>query len=294
MNPTQLPAWQTLTGLAHQEKAEGGNSPQRRAQGPVLKIGGVLADFSRQQIATPVLDELLNLANQSQLAQAITAQLAGDKINASENRAVLHTALRAPHDARPSAVAETIEAESERLAGFVTAVRTNQWRGYTGKAIQHVVHIGIGGSHLGPELAYRALAKPTDPLKVSFLANLDGHAARDALHGLNPETTLFIVVSKSFSTLETKMNANTARNWFIERTGDLAAIKQHFVAVTSNLDAAADFGMPKENLFAMWDWVGCCSHWVRPSLKSCWPAHMSSTSIWQALPLQRTCRCSWL
>ncbi len=253
MNPTQLPAWQNLTALVAEQRTD---TSRGAAAGPVLKIGGVLADFSRQQIDAAVLTELLNLASQSKLTEAITAQLAGDKINASENRAVLHTALRAPHGARPGAVADTIEAESERLAAFVTAVRTHQWRGYTGKAIQHVVHIGIGGSHLGPELAYRALASPTDALKVTFLANLDGHAARDALHGLDPETTLFIVVSKSFSTLETKMNANTARSWFIERTGDLAAIKQHFVAVTSNLAAAADFGMPEENLFAMWDWVG--------------------------------------
>ncbi len=253
MTPTELPAWQALANLA---KGHAEPSDSTATATPSLRVGGLFADFSRQLVSQPVLSELLALAQQSKLADAIQAQLTGETINQSEGRAVLHSALRAPHQARPAAVADIIETESERLAAFVTAVRTNQWRGYTGKAIRQIVHIGIGGSHLGPELAYRALSKPTDPLQVTFLANLDGHAARDALHALDPETTLFIVVSKSFNTLETRMNASTARSWFIERTGDLNAIEQHFVAVTSNLEAAAEFGMPKENLFAMWDWVG--------------------------------------
>ena len=246
VSPTKLPAWQQLAAI----------EDTSASMDLSLRMGELLVDFSRQCITEEALQQLLALADQSGLKSAIADQLSGVHINESEDRAVLHSALRAPHDHRPAKVADTIEHESERLASFVASVRSNQWRGYTGRAIDTVVHIGIGGSHLGPELAYRALSSPTDALHVRFLANLDGQSARDALHGINPETTLFIVVSKSFSTLETKMNAATARSWFIERTGDLNAIPKHFVAVTSNLEAAAEFGMPEDNLFAMWDWVG--------------------------------------
>lgn len=250
-NRTDLPAWGSLRDHAAQKPSARTSSSDLQ-----IRVGELYVDFSRQGIDPEVLTQLLALAEQVGLAAAIKAQFAGEHINSSEDRAVLHSALRAPFAERPAAVADIIESENERLAQFVAAVRTNQWRGYTGKAIDTVVHIGIGGSHLGPELAYQALRSATDPYEVRFLANLDGHSARDALRGLNPETTLFIVVSKSFSTLETKMNASTARSWFIERTGDLSAIPKHFVAVTSNLEAAAEFGMPKDNLFAMWDWVG--------------------------------------
>ncbi len=244
--PTQLPAWKALSAAEERYSASSLS----------VRLGELLVDFSRQGIAPDTLQELIKLADQSKLKEAIDDQLSGVHINSSEDRAVLHSALRAPFEQRPAEVAQVIETESERLAAFVASVRSNRWRGYTGKAIRTVVHIGIGGSHLGPELVYKALSRPTDAIQVRFLANLDGQSARDALHSLDPETTLFIVVSKSFSTLETKMNASTARSWFIERTGDLAAIPKHFVSVTSNLQAAAEFGMPEENLFAMWDWVG--------------------------------------
>ena len=251
----ELPAWKALETLASDEASAGAQTASP-AQSMQFRVGELVSDFSRQAISSEVLTQLLALAEQSGLSDSINAQLSGAHINASEDRAVLHSALRAPHHLRPEKVADVIEAERERLAAFVAAVRSNQWRGYTGKAIRTVVHIGIGGSHLGPELAYRALSSPNDAIQVRFLANLDGHSAKDALHNLDPETTLFIVVSKSFSTLETKMNASTARSWFIERTGNIEAIKKHFVAVTSNLEAAAEFGMPEDNLFAMWDWVG--------------------------------------
>ena len=252
MNPTETPAWRSLAEHAAQER-KGARPPAINLR---RQLDGLYIDFSRQQISEHVIADLLALAEQVGLQDAINAQLGGERINLSEDRAVLHSALRAPHSVRPSEVADEIEVELEKLAQFVTAVRTGQWRGYTGKTIRTVVHIGIGGSHLGPELAYRALRSATDPVQVRFLANLDGDAAREALHELDAETTLFIVVSKSFGTLETKMNANTARSWFMERTCDPEAIARHFVAVTSNLRAAEEFGMPASNLFAMWDWVG--------------------------------------
>lgn len=262
MNPTELPAWKTLDTLANAFRPSIDGlmpdkpHPANSLGGPRLSCNGVSVDFSRQQVTAEVMTTLVKLCNQAGLARAIEQQFSGAMINTSEQRPALHSALRAPFDERPPAVADIIEQELERLYAFATAVRSGQWRGYTGKTIRSLVHIGIGGSHLGPELAYSALASPADPFEVRFLANLDGQAAADALLGMDPETTLCIVVSKSFTTLETKRNADLVRSWFIERTGRIDAIPQHFVAVTTNLSAAAQFGIPKDNLFAMWDWVG--------------------------------------
>jgi glucose-6-phosphate isomerase len=158
---------------------------------------------------------------------------------------------------RPAAYAEAVEAALARMLDFAERVRSGIWRGATGKAIKNVVHVGIGGSHLGPELAVNALkgGKGTGP-QVRFVANIDRSALDAALTGLDPETTLFIVASKSFSTLETRVNADSARAWFLERMADLDALKHHFVAITENVDAAQTFGMSQEQLFPMWDWVG--------------------------------------
>jgi len=259
MNPTQLNAWKTLDALASSRESATSLSKSDIAAeqgGPRLTCGPISVDFSRQQITPAVLKALIDLCEEAGLEAAIEAQFSGAEINTSEQRAVLHTALRAPFDSRPEAVATAIEQELERAIAFATEVRSGQWRGYTGKTIRNLVPIGIGGSHLGPELAHSALASEADPFDVRFLANLDGQAAVDALAGLNPETTLCIIVSKSFTTLETKRNAELVRSWFLERTGDLEAISKHFVSVTTNLSAAAEFGIPQENLFAMWDWVG--------------------------------------
>ena len=259
MNPTQLDAWKALAALAQTFKFDAsrtGTADQEATGGPRISCGGVSIDFARQQVNAEVLTKLVELCEQAELKESIDAQFAGADINTSENRPALHSALRAPFDARPESVASVIEHELERVYAFATAVRSGQWRGYTGKSIRSIVHIGIGGSHLGPELGFSALASSTDPFEVRFLANLDGQAAIDALQGLDPETTLCIIVSKSFTTLETKRNADLVRSWFIERTGSLPAIAKHFVAVTTNLPAAAEFGIPEDNLFAMWDWVG--------------------------------------
>jgi glucose-6-phosphate isomerase len=168
----------------------------------------------------------------------------------------LHTALRAPPDRQPPTIGDAVHEELARLVGFADAVRTGAWRGFTGKAITTIVHIGIGGSHLGPELAVDALAHCPGRFEIHFVANVDGAALARALATADPETTLFTIVSKSFTTLETRENAKAARGWFLERTGRVDAIAQHFVAVTANPSAAAGFGLPASNLFPIWDWVG--------------------------------------
>ena len=219
------------------------------------RLGPLFFDYSKQRIDTAVIAALADLAEESGLHDAIQALFDGEHVNTTEDRPALHTALRAPDGEGPEAVGGLVEAERDRFLTFAEDVRSGRWRGHAAKAIRTVVHIGIGGSHLGPELVCQALKPDSDP-EIRFLANIDGDAATRALAGLDPATTLFIVASKSFTTLETRTNAATARSWFVERTCDPGAIPRHFVAVTANDDAAEAFGMPPANRFAMWDWVG--------------------------------------
>lgn len=212
-------------------------------------------DYSKQRIDAAVMAALIDLAEECGLDDAIQAMFVGEHVNTTEDRPALHTALRAPDGEGPKAVAGLVEAERNRFLTFAEDVRSGRWRGHTGEAISTVVHIGIGGSHLGPELVCQALRPDSDP-EIRFLANIDGDAATRALTGLDPATTLFIVASKSFATLETRTNAATARSWFVERTCDPHAVARHFVAVTANDEAAQAFGMPPANRFATWDWVG--------------------------------------
>lgn len=241
--------------MAEQRAGQDIKGDSRRFHTYSGRIGEVLVDYSKQQIDAEVLGALLELAQQSKLVDAIEALFHGEHVNTGEDRPALHTALRAPDGECPEPVANVVEAERRRFLDFAEDVRLGSWRGHTGKAIRDIVHIGIGGSHLGPALACQALAPDSDP-RIRFLANIDGDAATRTLAGLDPATTLFIVVSKSFSTLETRLNAATARSWFIERTLDPAALPRHFVAVTANDAAAKAFGLPKGNRFPMWDWVG--------------------------------------
>ena len=208
-------------------------------------------DFSKQAVADDVVDALVELAQESELAGAIEDLFSGAPINNTDNRPVLHTLLRAPAEACPAEVAE----ERERFLAVAQAVRTGTRRGYTGRPFEAVVAIGIGGSQLGPELVVDALRTPQAP-EVRFLANVDGDAATRALAGLDPATTLVVAVSKSFTTLETRVNAETTRSWFLERTCDPGAVAEHFLAVTANQEAAAEFGIRPENRFDIWDWVG--------------------------------------
>ena len=253
--PDQLPSWHRLAVLAEQRAGQAIAEDPHRFGAYTGRIGQVFVDYSKQRIDAEVAAALHDLARQSKLEDAIEALFHGENVNTGEGRPALHTALRVPDGEGPEAVANVVEPERRRFLSFAEGVRLGAWRGHTGKAIRDVVHIGIGGSHLGPALACQALASDSDP-KIRFLANIDGDAATRTLAGLDPATTLFIVVSKSFSTLETRVNATTARSWFVERTLDPTAVPRHFVAVTAN-DAAADaFGLPPENRFAMWDWVG--------------------------------------
>ena len=247
--PEDLASWKALAGLSAQE----GRVPGA-CSGPMrLSTGGLLMDFSRQRVDDEIIETLLTLADESGLQNAIEDLFEGGIVNASEGRPALHAAIRAPRDERPKAVAELIEAEQERMFDLANRVRDGHLRGATGKPFSTVVHIGIGGSRLGPELVVRALG---GDLEVRFLSNVDGTAAIRTFMHLDPNETLVVVASKSFETLETMTNARYARSWLLERTGDAEAVGQHFIAVTANIDAAHRFGIPENRCLAMWDWVG--------------------------------------
>jgi len=260
LTPTARPAWKKLSTLATQlrEKplAELINEPDRTSSYSV-SVAGCLFDFGKQWVDQPVMSELLNLADQCQVLDRAQAMFAGKTINASEDRPVLHSALRGGAPAAGAEIIDAVSACRARLVACAESIRSGDWRGYSNKAITDIVHIGIGGSHLGPELVVEALADYKDThLRLHFVANIDANELDSVLRGLNPETTLFVVVSKSFGTLETQVNALSARSWFLERTADSAAISKHFIGVTSNTAAALAFGLSEDNLFPLWDWVG--------------------------------------
>ncbi len=220
-----------------------------------IPVDGLLFDFSRQRVTSEVLLELGKLAEERDWRRRAGELADGAAVNSTERRPALHMALRAPAGQQPDAahgVADTLA----RLRRFATAVATGSWAGCADKALTDVVNIGIGGSDLGPRLAIAALAPGRGGLNFHFVHNVDGHAITSVLADLNPETTLFIVASKSFATQETRLNAETARCWFLERTNRPDALSRHFVAVTANPKAATAFGLPPDNLFPTWDWVG--------------------------------------
>ena len=256
-DPTSLDVWQRLGILANnivkQPLSALADGPDRFDK-LSHRVGPVLVDFSRQRIDQPVLSALLELGKAVGLEAGLAKLMAGEHVNVSEDRPALHTALRAPVEQRPEAQRDDITAGAAQMARFVERVRSGQWRGHTGKPVRDVVHIGIGGSHLGPQLVTEAL--PASGPRLRFLANVDGHAFQRQLDGLSAETTLFIVASKSFTTVETKVNAESARAWCLERGCGQASLRKHFAAVTANTDAATTFGIAPENLFPMWDWVG--------------------------------------
>ena len=246
--PQELGAWQRLAGLA---KPRAGMPIVGRATARSRRLGPVFVDYSKQSLDDEVVEALIALAKESNLAAAIDAMFSGAPINLTEDRPVLHTLLRAPAGVCPDDVAT----ERERFLALADAVRSGRHRGHTGRPFETVVVIGIGGSQLGPEFVVDALHTPDAP-DVRFLSNIDGDAAVRTLAGLDPATTLVIVVSKSFTTLEARVNAETARSWFLERTCEPRVVDEHFLAVTANHAAAAEFGIPAGNRFAMWDWVG--------------------------------------
>jgi glucose-6-phosphate isomerase len=223
---------------------------------------GVYLDYSKNRITNETLKLLLQLAQQSGLRDYIDAMFRGDNINVSENRAVLHVALRAPrgatilHDGRN--VVPDVHAVLDRMADFSKRVRRGDWKGQTGKRIRNVINIGIGGSDLGPVMAYEALKHYSDrAMSFRFVSNVDGTDFAEAVRDLDPTETLFIVSSKTFTTLETMTNARTAREWLLDgMKGELGAIAKHFVAVSTNAKEVAKFGIDTANMFGFWDWVG--------------------------------------
>ncbi len=256
------PHWQQLTASAEriaQTSSLGLLDDEARNAALRLSLAGCHFDFSRQRVDQQILDELLIAAHSAAVFDQRDAMLRGAPINRSEDRAVLHTALRDGAPNAPKAIKAQVEQTKVRLFDLADALRSGQRRGFSGKVIRDIVHIGIGGSHLGPELAVTALTSnvsDTVAPNIHFVANIDAQDITKALQGLNPETTVFIVVSKSFGTLETQLNANTARSWFLERTGDATAIQSHFIGVTANIAAAKAFGLQEDNIYPMWDWVG--------------------------------------
>jgi glucose-6-phosphate isomerase len=223
---------------------------------------GLYLDYSKNRITDETLKLLLQLARESGLQERIAAMFRGDKINVSENRSVLHVALRAPRDAvimhDGKNVVPEVHAVLDKMTDFSNRLRNGEWKGHTGKRIRNVINIGIGGSDLGPVMAYEALRHYSDrAMTFRFVSNVDGTDFAEAVRDVDPAETLFIVSSKTFTTLETMTNAHTARAWLLEGLkGDEKAVAKHFVAVSTNAQEVARFGIDTANMFGFWDWVG--------------------------------------
>jgi glucose-6-phosphate isomerase len=226
------------------------------------EAAGLFLDYSKNRITPETIELLLELANESGLAERIAAMFRGDKINITEKRAVLHTALRAPKDAvilvDGENVVPGVHAVLDKMAAFADKVRSGEWKGHTGKRIRNVVNIGIGGSDLGPVMAYEALRHYSDrSMTFRFDSNVDSTDFAESVEGLGAEETLFIISSKTFTTLETMTNAHTARDWALKGLGgDESAVAKHFVAVSTNAGEVSKFGIDTANMFGFWDWVG--------------------------------------
>src|SRR5439155_4655605 len=222
---------------------------------------GLYLDYSKHRVTDETLSLLLRLAEEAGLRERIDAMFRGEKINVTENRAVLHVALRAPRDQTivvdGEDVVPKVHAVLDRMADFATRLRDGRWTGYTGKRIRNVVNIGIGGSDLGPVMAYESLRHYSGrDMTFRFVSNVDGTDLVEATRNLDPEETLFIVCSKTFTTIETLTNAHSARVWCLRKLGDERAVRQHFVAVSTNREGVTKFGIDPANMFPFWDWVG--------------------------------------
>ncbi len=259
-------AWTALK--SHHEKIEGIHLRQlfaeeaQRGVRLATEAVGIYLDYSKNRITDETLTLLLQLAEQSGLRGRIDAMFSGEKINVSEGRAVLHVALRAPRDASISVdgrnVVPEVHAVLDKMAGFANRVRGGDWKGHTGKRIRNVINVGIGGSDLGPVMAYEALKHYSErSMTFRFVSNVDGTDFAEAVRDLDAEETLFIISSKTFTTLETMTNAHTARDWLLAGlNGDEKAIAKHCVAVSTNAKEVAKFGIDTEEMFGFWDWVG--------------------------------------
>ena len=262
---TQLPAWKALQ--AHAETLKKTHLRELFAKDPqrgkrlTAEAEGIYFDYSKHRITDETVRLLLQLAEQSSLRERIDAMFSGQKINITEKRAVLHTALRAPKgaviDVDGENVVPGVHEVLDRMADFSNRVRGGAWKGFTGKRIANVINIGIGGSDLGPVMAYEALRHYSQrDMTFRFVSNVDGTDFAEATHDLDPEETLFIISSKTFTTLETMTNAQSARDWSLKKLKDEKAVAKHFVAVSTNAKEVSKFGIDTANMFGFWDWVG--------------------------------------
>src|SRR5262245_20495657 len=263
---TSRPAWKALEG--HHEKIRDLHVKELFAADPkrgerlTVEAVGLYLDYTKTRITDETLSLLLQLAEESGLRQRIDAMFRGEKINITENRAVLHVALRAPRTASIKVdgmdVVPEVHAVLDKMSEFAQRVRSGAWKGHTGKRIRHVINIGIGGSDLGPVMAYEALRAYSErSMTFHFISNVDGTDFAEAVHDLDPAETLFVISSKTFTTLETMTNAGSAREWCLKGLGgDTKAIAKHFVAVSTNAAKVSEFGIDTANMFGFWDWVG--------------------------------------
>ncbi|WP_318461963.1 glucose-6-phosphate isomerase [Photobacterium leiognathi] len=265
INPTQTQAWQDLT--AHFEQAQDfqlsdlfANDNARFSKFSAQFGSDILVDYSKNLITEETLTKLFALAKETELDAAIADMFSGAKINRTEDRAVLHVALRnrsnTPIMVDGEDVMPAVNAVLEKMKSFSERIISGEWKGYTGKEITDIVNIGIGGSDLGPYMVSEALGAYKTRLNMHFVSNVDGTHIAETLKDLNPETTLFLIASKTFTTQETMTNALSARDWFLAKAEDKAHVAKHFAALSTNGEAVAEFGIDTDNMFEFWDWVG--------------------------------------
>ena len=264
MKPTETSAWKALAD--HKKEAENFSMREMFAADPdrfkkfSIEWDGVLFDYSKNLITEETVEKLAALAKECGLAEMIEAMFTGQKINVTEKRAVLHVALRnrgnMPIKVDGEDVMPKVNAVLDKMKSFSEQVRGGVWTGWTGKRITDIVNIGIGGSDLGPYMVTEALKPYQTHIRPHFVSNVDGTHICETLRNLDPETTLFIIASKTFTTLETMTNANTAREWFLKAANDESAIAKHFVALSTNREEVEKFGIDPENMFEFWNWVG--------------------------------------
>jgi glucose-6-phosphate isomerase len=262
---TARPEWQALSAHFEQQKSahlrELFQSDPSRAERFSVEAAGLFLDYSKHRITQQTLGLLLAVADGAGLRERIDAMFAGEKINATEGRAVLHVALRSPRSKQilvdGKDVVPEVHTVLDKMSAFAERVRSGAWLGHTGKRIKNVVNVGIGGSDLGPAMAYDALRAYSDRgLTLRFVSNVDATDFAEAVQDLDAAETLFIICSKTFTTIETLMNAQSARSWLVGKLGDQAAVAKHFVAVSTNATEVAKFGIDTANMFGFWDWVG--------------------------------------
>ena len=263
INPTETKAWQKLQNhynvIKNTHLKTFFNENNNRKNDFTLKFNDFEFDFSKNRINKETIDLLLELANEVDLKSAMDAYFSGEKINQTEKRAVLHTALRSQLNnaifVDGENIMPSVKEALSKIEVFTSKVVSGSWKGYTNKSITDVVNIGIGGSDLGPDMVVESLKYYKNHLNVHFVSNIDGDHVQEVIKNLNPETTLFVIVSKTFTTQETLTNAITIKKWFLKSASE-SDVAKHFVAVSTNLKTVSEFGIASENIFPMWDWVG--------------------------------------